>query len=125
MREYPRALPSAWPIAGGHVSVALVVGTLARVGVARHVVALASALGAGRHHVRVYVLAEPDAAVAGRLHARGIPLVVLPRRRSYEPGRVLALAQALKRDGIDLVHAILPAGVAYGSLAARLAGVPV
>jgi hypothetical protein len=119
------AIPSAWPIAGGRVSVALVVGTLAHAGVARHVSALVRALGDGRHRVHVYALAEPAEAAARGLAALGVPLSVLPRRRSWEPARVLALARALKRDGTDLVHALLPAGAAYGSLAARLAGIPI
>jgi glycosyltransferase involved in cell wall biosynthesis len=140
MRHHPHALPSAWPIAGGHVTVALVVGTLAHAGVARHVTALARTLSAGRHRVRVYVLAEPipagvrlldptavpapDSAVA-RLQALGIPVTLVPRRRSWEPTRVVALARALRQDAIDVVHAILPAAAAYGTLAARLARVPV
>jgi glycosyltransferase involved in cell wall biosynthesis len=125
MRSAPSSTPSAWPIAGGRVSVALVVGTLAHAGVARHVTALVRALGAGRHRVHVYALAEPSEPAASGLATLGVPLCVLPRRRSWEPARVLALARVLKRDGIDLVHAILPAGAAYGSLAARLAGIPI
>lgn len=125
MRYSPSATSSAWPIAGGRVSVALVIGTLAHAGMTRHVSALARALGAGRHRVHVYVLAEPTESATSTLAALGIPLSVVPRRRSWEPARVLALARALKRDGNDLVHALLPAGAAYGSLAARLAGIPI
>ena len=125
MHRHPRAVPSAWPIAGGHVAVALVVGTLAHPAVARHVLALVRVLAAGRHRVRVYALAGPSEPVAARLEALGVPLTVVRRRRSYEPARLVGLARALKRDGIDLVHALLPAGAAYGALAARLAGVPV
>jgi glycosyltransferase involved in cell wall biosynthesis len=125
MRHQPSAISSAWPIAGGHISVALVVGTLAHAGVPRYVTALARALGEGRHRVHVYVLAGSVEPSASRLRALGIPITALARRRAYEPGRVFALARALTRDGIDLVHAILPAGAAYGALAARLAGVPV
>jgi glycosyltransferase involved in cell wall biosynthesis len=117
--------PSAWPIAGGHVAVALVVGTLAHAGVARHVACLARALRAGRHRAQLYVLAGPAEPAAERLRALGLPTTVLARRRSYEAARIVALARAFKRDGIDLVHAILPAGAAYGALAARLAGVPI
>jgi hypothetical protein len=73
----------------------------------------------------VYALAGAIEPAAERLRALGVPLTTLPRRRSYEPGRVVALARAFRRDGIDLVHAILPAGAAYGSLAARLAGIPI
>jgi len=124
MRHQP-GMPSAWPIAGGRVSVALVVGSLVRPSVARHVVDLVRALGAGRHHARVYVLAEIPEPVAARLGGLGVPVTTLPRRHAYEPGRLVALARALRRDGIDLVHAILPAGAAYGALAARLAGVPI
>ena len=123
--RHSASVPSAWPIAGGRISVALVVGTLAHAGTARHVTALVRTLGEGRHRIRVYALAAPTEAVAGALAALGVPLAVLPRRRSWEPARVLALARALNRDGIDLVHAILPAGAAYATLAARLAGVPV
>jgi len=118
-------MPSAWPIAGGRVSVALVVGTLARTSVARHVVDLVRALGAGRHRAHVYVLAGAAGPAAARLGPLGVPVTALPRRHAYEPGRLVALARAFRRDGIDLVHAILPAGAAYGALAARLAGIPV
>ena len=62
--------------------------------------------------------------MAARLGALGVPVTSLPRRYAYEPARILALARAFKRDGIDVVHAILPAGAAYGALAARLARVP-
>jgi glycosyltransferase involved in cell wall biosynthesis len=125
MGHHPHAVPSAWPIAGGHVSVALVVGTLAHAGISRHVTSLAQALGAGRHRVHVYVVESPSEPAASRFRALGIPITSVPRRRSYEASRVLGLARAFKRDGIDLVHAILPAGVAYGTLAARVAGVPI
>ena len=125
MRHPPSALPSAWPIAGGHASVALVVGSLASAGVVRHVRALARGLATGRHRAQVYVLEAPPTGLAERLAADGVPLTALARRRPYEPGRVMALARAFKRDGIDLVHAILPAGAAYGAIAARLAGVPI
>ncbi len=125
MTHHPRAVPSAWPLAGGHVAVGLVVGTLAHAGVARYVSALARTLAGGRHRVRVYALAGPIEPVAGKLQALGVPVTLLQRRRSYEPARVVGLARALRRDGIDLVHAILPAGAAYGALAARVAGVPV
>ncbi len=124
MRHHPTAIPSAWPIAGGHIGVALVVGTLAHAGVARHVTGLARALGTGRHRVHLYVLSDAGEP-AVRLRGLGIPATLLPRRHSYEPARMLALARAFKRDGIDVVHAILPAGAAYGALAARLAGVPI
>jgi glycosyltransferase involved in cell wall biosynthesis len=89
------------------------------------VTALAGALGAGRHRVHVYVLDETSAATVERLGACGVPTTTIARRRPYEPGRLMALTRALKRDGIDLVHAILPAGAAYGAIAARLAGVPI
>jgi len=125
MRHAPDVLPSVWPLAGGRVSVAVVVGTLAHAAVARHVAALVRALGGGRYRPHVYVLAGPIEPAASRLRTAGIPVTEVPRRRSYEPARVLELARALKRDGTDLVHAILPAGAAYGTLAARLAGVPV
>ncbi len=123
--RYQSSTPSAWPIAGGHVSVALVVGTLAHAGVARHVTGLVGALGGGRHRVHVYVLAGAAEPAAARLRALGVPITALPRRHAYEPGRLMALARALRRDGIDLVHAILPAGAAYGALAARIAGIPI
>ncbi len=119
------AIPSAWPIAGGRVAVALVVGTLAPAGVARHVTDLVRALGDGRHRVHLYVLAEAASSVLLRLGVLGVPVTTLPRRHAYEPGRVLALARAFRRDGIDLVHAILPSAAAYGTLAAHLAGVPI
>ena len=117
--------PSAWPITGGHVAVALVVGTLAHAGVMRHVTDLVRALGGGRYRVRVYALSGTAEPATARLRALGIAVTTLARRYSYEPGRILALARALRRDGIDLVHAILPAGAAYGALAARLAGIPI
>lgn len=124
MRHHPSAIPSAWPIAGGHIGVALVVGSLAHAGVARHVTGLVRALGTGRHRVHLYVLSDAGEPAA-RVRGLGIPTTLLPRRHAYEPGRMLALARAFKRDGIDVVHAILPAGAAYGALAARIAGVPI
>jgi glycosyltransferase involved in cell wall biosynthesis len=102
-----------------------VVGTLAHPAVVRHVTDLARALGGGRYRVHVYGLAEAAEAAVARLSALGIAVTTLSRRHSYEPGRIVALARAFRRDGIDLVHAILPAGAAYGALAARLAGIPI
>jgi glycosyltransferase involved in cell wall biosynthesis len=105
--------------------VALVVGTLAHAGVTRHVTDLVRALAGGRYRVRVYALSGTAEPATARLGALGIAVTTLARRYSYEPSRILALARALRRDGIDLVHAILPAGAAYGALAARLAGIPI
>ncbi|MCC6850539.1 MAG: glycosyltransferase [Deltaproteobacteria bacterium] len=123
--RHPPGIPSAWPIAGGRISVALVVGTLGRPSAARHVVDLVRGLGAGRHRAHVYVMAGAAPPTAARFEALGVPVTALPRRHAYEPGRLVALARALRRDGVDLVHAILPAGAAYGAFAARLAGIPV
>jgi glycosyltransferase involved in cell wall biosynthesis len=100
-----------------------VTGTLAADGATRQLCELACRLDRSRHRVHLYALSEEVEPYGSHLRANDVAVTSFARRHSWETGRLLALARALRDDGIDLVHAARPAGALYGALAARLAGV--
>jgi hypothetical protein len=62
------------------------------------------ALGRGEvARAPVYCLSEVTEPFGPLLQKAGVPLRVLPRRRSFEPRRVIALARFLREDRIDVV----------------------
>lgn len=118
-RSRRRALPSAWPIAGGRITVGLVVGKLTEGATQRQLVALARGLDRRRHAVVVYCLSAHLQPHGPQLEAEGH--VVRQIHGRSDTRRLVALARALRRDGIDIVHGFGWSGGAYASLAARLA----
>jgi len=112
--------------AGGGVSrsdvrrVALVIGQLHAGGSERQVVELAPRLLGGRCAPFVYCLTQATEPFGPKLAAAGVPLRVLPRRRSYEPRRVLRLARLLREDRIDIVYSLSINTNLYALLALRL-----
>jgi glycosyltransferase involved in cell wall biosynthesis len=87
---------------------------------------LAKALRAEGYEV---LLASPADAYGQRIEAEGFRWVPVPmQRRSTHPIRELLLLRWLKRlmqrERIDLVHSFTLKCAIYGSLAARMAGVP-
>ncbi|RMG48969.1 MAG: hypothetical protein D6718_00640, partial [Acidobacteria bacterium] len=59
---------------------------------------------------------EPYGPLLQRL---GYPLAVLPRRRSFELGRLLALRRLIRRERLTLVHAVHLLASGYAFLATR------
>ncbi|MBW8312221.1 MAG: glycosyltransferase family 4 protein [Rhizobium sp.] len=87
---------------------------------------LALALREAGHEV---LLLSPDGPYGERLRALGLRwMPVALERRSLNPlreaGFVLSLARLLRRERPDVVHGFTLKCAIYGSLAARLAGVP-
>ena len=118
-RSRRRALPSAWPLAGGRITVGLVVGRLTEGAIQRQLVALARGLDRRRHAVVVYCLSAYLQPHGPQLEAEGHTVRQVQGRSDTR--RLVALARALRRDGIDVVHGFGWSGGAYASLAARLA----
>jgi len=105
------------------MSVGLVIGRLGPGAAERQLFELGRSLDPKRHAVRVYCLSGLTEPYGRRLEAAGIPVTIIRRRRAWDPARLLALASALRRDAIDVVHAF-PTGSLYGALAARVARIP-
>ena len=87
---------------------------------------LALALRDAGHEV---LLLSPPGPYAEQLQAMGLRwLPVAMSRRSLNPFRELALLlwlrKLIRQEQVDLVHGFTIKGAVYGSIAARLAGVP-
>ena len=90
-------------------------------GGAQEIIRQIVARGAG--DCRYFVYSTADGVLRERVEAAGATVRVLPRRLpKLDPAWVLALARAMRRDGIELVHAHLFGDTLHGYLAARLAG---
>jgi len=83
--------------------VALVIGQLHAGGSERQLAELALGLRGGRCAPYVYCLSAITEPFGPLLQKAGVPLRVLPRRRSFEVRRVIALARLLREDRIDVV----------------------
>ncbi|HYC01360.1 MAG TPA: glycosyltransferase [Candidatus Limnocylindrales bacterium] len=100
--------------------VGLVIGQLTYGGAESQLYELARGLLQQCHPV-VYCLSGKDQPYGQRLREAGVPVRVLASRGSFDVGRVLALARALREDRIQIVHAFLFLASAYAYLATRLA----
>jgi glycosyltransferase involved in cell wall biosynthesis len=96
--------------------VGLVIGQLTFGGAEGQLFELARGLSAFAEPF-VYCLSDKTEPYGTRLGEAGIPLRVLPARRSFDVGRVRALRRALVADGIEVVHAFLFLASAYAYLA--------
>jgi glycosyltransferase involved in cell wall biosynthesis/predicted ATP-grasp superfamily ATP-dependent carboligase len=92
-------------------------------GAERVLVSLAAALQDAPGYRSSAALLEEGWAAA-ELRARGLPYRCFRLKRALDPGLVLALAAHLRRNQVDLVHAHEFTMNVYGTMAARLAGVP-
>jgi len=93
-----------------------------------HLLALASHLDRSRYRLTFCLLVErgPDlSAYVVALEAVGVEVVRFPIRADLDPLLLWRLARFLRAAKPDIVHAHLIHGDLYGTLAARLAGVPV
>ncbi len=118
-RSAPRDRP---PDANPAVRVGIVIGQLHRGGAERQVYELATRLMGGPCDPFVYCLSPIVKPFGPMIERAGVPLRVLPRRRSYDPGRVFALARLFTRDRLDLVHALADSPNLYSYLALLLSG---
>ena len=93
-----------------------------------HLLALASHLDRNRYRLTFCLLVErgPDlSAYVVALEAVGVEVVRFPIRADLDPLLLWRLARFLHAAKPDIVHTHLIHGDLYGTLAARLAGVPV
>jgi L-malate glycosyltransferase len=106
----------------GNLRVGIVIGQLHRGGAERQVYELSTRLLGGRVEPFVYCLSDILEPFGPMLDAAGVPLRVLPRRRSHEPRRVLSLSRLFRRDRLDVVHSLADSPKLYSYLALLLAG---
>ena len=93
-----------------------------------HLLALASHLDRNRYRLTFCLLVErgPDlSAYVAALEVVGVEVVRFPIRADLDPLLLWRLARFLRAAKPDIVHTHLIHGDLYGTLAARLAGVPV
>lgn len=93
-----------------------------------HLLTLASHLDRGRYRLTFCLLVEPEpdlAAYVAALEAVGVEVVCLPIGADLDPFLLWRLVRFLRASRPDIVHTHLIHGDLYGTLAARLAGVPV
>jgi glycosyltransferase involved in cell wall biosynthesis len=109
----------------GRLRVALVIPHLVRGGAERQLAELAARAGEHGVEPHVFCLDRDDRPFGPWIRERGVSVTAIPRARSFDLGRALALAGHLRRGGFDLVHSFLGNSNAYAFLAARLAGAPV
>ena len=64
-------------------------------------------------------------AYGDELEAAGRTVHVVPKRRAFDLGLLVALVRLLRREGIAVLHCHELQSATYGTLAGRLAGVPV
>jgi glycosyltransferase involved in cell wall biosynthesis len=102
--------------------VGVVIGQLHRGGAERQVYELATRLRKDRIEPFVYCLSADVEPFGPLLDAAGVAVRMVPRRRSYEPGRILALARHFSRDRPQVVHALADSPNLYSYLAILLAG---
>lgn len=101
------------------MNIALVIGQLTRGGAEGQLVELALRLPAHGLAPVVYVLSRSTEPYGAKLREAGIPLAVIPGSFAQ---RVVALARALRRDRVDLVHSWLYLANPIAGAAASLGG---
>jgi glycosyltransferase involved in cell wall biosynthesis len=106
------------------VRVGLVIGQLSVGGAERQLYELVSRIDRTRFHCVVYCLSERTAPFGPMMQEAGATLRVLRRGGHFDPTRVLRLADALRRDRVDIVHSFLFVANGYAWAARRLARVP-
>ena len=98
--------------------VAVVVSQLGLGGAERQTTLLLEKLAGSAWAPRVVVCLSGHVEPYGpRIEAAGYRVVVLERRRSFDPGRLLRLRALLRREAIDLIHAVHMLASGYCALA--------
>jgi glycosyltransferase involved in cell wall biosynthesis len=119
-------LPGSAGVIERRIRVTYVIDKMHRAGAQVHVGQLAGALDRARFEPEVLCLLA-GGPVADELRARGIPVDVLGLGRLYAPrglAGLFRLSRRLRGRRVDVVHTYLISANVYGTLAARLAGVP-
>ena len=106
------------------IRIGFVIGQLHVGGYERQLYELATRMVGGECEPFVYCLSEDVEPYGQRLQAAGVPVRVVPRRRSYELRRVVHIARLIRQDRIDVVHSWAPRANCYAGLAVLLAGNP-
>lgn len=117
-----RSARGAVDSARGRIPVLLVVSSLEHGGAERQVVELANNLDEHEFDVTVCSLAH-YAPLAKHLR-KPDQLVIIPRRRKYDPSVIWRLARLMQARGTQVAHAFLFDAEIATRLAARLTGVP-
>lgn len=103
--------------------IAYVIDELEYGGTQRQLLEMAVGFRARGWDVSVLCL-QPILAMLEEFRAAGVAVHLLAKRRTLDPGLVLALRVHFARQGVDLVHAFSPIGEIYAGLAARSSGRP-
>lgn len=106
------------------IRVLYVIGGLARGGAEKQLFLLLQHLDRQAFEPTVVSLSA-GGAWAGPIRAQGIRVIELPRRRSFELGRLARLWRLVRQLRPDILQTFLFSDNVYGLLAGRLAGVPV
>jgi glycosyltransferase involved in cell wall biosynthesis len=96
--------------------IGLVIGQLGYGGAEGQLYELVRALRDGARIV-VYCLSDRTEPYGPMLEKLGVVVRVMPARGSFDLRRVLALARAIREDGVEVVHAFLYIATAYTYLA--------
>jgi glycosyltransferase involved in cell wall biosynthesis len=106
------------------IRIGFVIGQLHVGGYERQLYELGTRMLGGACEPFVYCLSGTEEHFGQRLQAAGVPVRVIPRRRSYELARAVRLARLIRKDRIDVVHSWAPGTNLYAGLAVLLAGDP-
>jgi glycosyltransferase involved in cell wall biosynthesis len=106
------------------IRIGFVIGQLHVGGYERQLYELATRMSGSACEPFVYCLSDLVEPHGQQLQAAGVPVRVIPRRRSYELRRAVRLARLIRQDRIDVVHSWAPGTNVYAGLALLLAGNP-
>ncbi len=94
-------------------------------GAERFAVGLATHLSRERFESSICSSREPDAATAAAVAEAGIPLVTLGRQAKWDVHRMWRLAELLRRERFDVLHAHKFGSNLWGTVIGRVCRVPV
>jgi glycosyltransferase involved in cell wall biosynthesis len=80
------------------------------------------AQGLARHGHRSLIAAQPDGALLPRAAAAGLPVLPLAMRGELDLGAARLLAEAIRRERVDLLHYHTAHAVSLGTLASLFSG---
>jgi len=100
-----------------------IMDTLGLSGRTKGIIDLALNLDPDRYRPVFCSLGEETSELAELLHARGVPIEMLPLPPGLRPDGIAKLAALIRRRHIGVVHPVNPRPMLYGGLAARACGV--
>ncbi|HEU5181133.1 MAG TPA: glycosyltransferase [Candidatus Polarisedimenticolia bacterium] len=104
------------------IRIGFVIGQLHVGGYERQLYELVTRMLGSSFEPFVYCLSDEVEPYGTRLQEAGVPLRVIPRRRSFQLSRALHTARLIRRDRIDVVHSWAPGTNFYAGLASLLGG---